>query len=162
MLDITLVQCSKWQLHQFWPKSLSLMASTLSLFLSWNVFIIIKFALQCFLYTLLRFSCYCLNKTTIILCPSRSPPLQQTKVDMACVWGCLSLNHRGERPLGRCSGEQDFTMEVIWSLSGMRLNERVGFTNEAVLLQKRHVALLAFNGWYWFLPISFFLSGLSR
>ncbi len=39
-------------------------------------------------------------------------------------------------------------MEVIWSLSGMRFNERVGFTNEAVLLQKRHVALLAFNGWY--------------
>lgn len=26
-------------------------------------------------------------------------------------------------------------MEVIWSLSGMRLNERVGFTNEVVLLQ---------------------------
>lgn len=121
------------------------------------------FALQVFfLYTLLRFSCYCLNKTTIILCPSRSPPLQQTKVDMAWVWGCMSLNHRGERPLGRCSGEQDFTMEIIWSLSGMRLNERVGFTNEVVLLQKRHVALLAWNGWYWCLPISFFLSGLSR
>lgn len=77
---------------------------------------------------------------------------------MVCVWGCLSLNHREERPLGRCSGEQDFTMEVIWSLSGMRLNERVGFTNEVVLLQKRHEALLACNGWYWCLPIYFFLS----
>lgn len=76
--------------------------------------------------------------TTITFCPSLSPRLQQTKVDMACVCGCLALNHRGERPLGRCSGEQDSTMEVIWSLSGMRLNERVGFTNEAALLQKRH------------------------
>lgn len=48
-------------------------------------------------------------------------------------------------------------MEVIWSLSGMRLNERVGFTNEVVLLQERHEAL-ASHGWNYGLPISLFLS----